>query len=236
MTEDSWSDELSEEEISQLDALLADPALWEEPNPADEDAIVSAILAEAAGVAGTDGVTSSPVIETARPSQGPRSDRSPGLQADAEVIPISRARRWLNPVISAAAGLVVAVVGFAALTAFNNRAEDGTVELALAGTELAPAASAEAEIVDLPSGTRIVIDVSMLDPAPVGSYYELWLRKDAEVGVSAGTFHLRGGDGEIELWAGVSATEYPLVTVTLQEETETMSSGQVVLKGLLTDS
>jgi hypothetical protein len=63
--------------------------------------------------------------------------------------------------------------------------------------------------------------------------YEAWLRKDADVGVSAGTFHLRGGDGELELWAGVSIEDYPLVTVTLQDEADPVSSGQVVLRALV---
>ena len=59
---------------------------------------------------------------------------------------------------------------------------------------------------------------------------------DADVGVSAGTFHMRGGDGSIELWSGVSPDDYPLVTVTIQQEADgAESSGRVVLRGLLTD-
>ncbi|MBV1894375.1 MAG: anti-sigma factor, partial [Ilumatobacteraceae bacterium] len=68
--------------------------------------------------------------------------------------------------------------------------------------------------------------------APDGFYYEAWLRKSPEVGVSAGTFHLRGGDGSIQLWAGVALDEYPILTVTLQTEGGgAASSGIVVLAG-----
>lgn len=229
MTDSSWNDELSEEEIGQLDALLANPDLWEEPSSTDEDAIVAAILAEASGATdfSAPAATSEPPaeVEANRNTQAERNTQ-------ADVINISRGRRWVTPLLSAAAGLVIALLGVAAFNSFNTDTADGTVELALAGTDLAPEANATAEIVGLRSGTRIVIDVSSLEPAPPGSYYELWLRKDAEVGVSAGTFHLRGGDGEIELWAGVSLIDYPLVTVTIQDEAETLSSGRVVLKGL----
>jgi hypothetical protein len=96
-----------------------------------------------------------------------------------------------------------------------------------------PRAVAQAEITDTPEGTRIAISVSDLPPAALGTYYQAWLRKHAQIGVSAGTFHLRDGDGPIELWAGVSTDDYPLLTVTLQQEAQTKSSGQVVLKALI---
>ena len=82
-----------------------------------------------------------------------------------------------------------------------------------------------------PIGTRIILDVAGLPPAEPGTYYEAWMRVDAETGVSAGTFHLRGGDGEIELWSGVTAADYPLLTVTVQDEGQAASSGVVVLRG-----
>jgi hypothetical protein len=234
MTERGWNDELSDEEIAQLDALLESPALWDEPEQADEEMIVAAILAEAG--TGTPAVP----LDVEQETDPAPIDRGPAeVAADtaadegATVVPISSARRWFSPALSAAAGFVIALVGVGAILAITGQAEDGEVELALAGTDLAPEAQAVARIVDLPAGTRVELDVSMLDPAPPGTYYEVWLRQDAEVGVSAGTFHLRGGDSAIELWAGVSAEDYPLVTVTIQEEAQTESSGRVVLRGLL---
>ncbi len=37
--------------------------------------------------------------------------------------------------------------------------------------------------------------------------------------------------GEIELWAGVTTEDYPLFTVTIQDEADPVSSGRVVLRG-----
>jgi hypothetical protein len=61
-----------------------------------------------------------------------------------------------------------------------------------------------------PLGTRLILDVAGLPPAEPGEYHEAWMRTGPEVGVSAGTFHLRGDHGQIELWAGVTADNYPL--------------------------
>lgn len=109
--------------------------------------------------------------------------------------------------------------------------DDDTIEVALAGTELAPNASAVAELDDTEQGLRIVLEVTGLSPAPPGTYYQAWVRNESD-GVAAGTFHLRGGDGEIELWAGVSSFDYPVLTVTLQQEgAGPASSGEVVLRG-----
>jgi hypothetical protein len=86
-------------------------------------------------------------------------------------------------------------------------------------------------IAETPLGTRLILDVAGLPPAAPGQYYEAWMRTGPEAGVSAGTFHLRGGDGEIELWAGVTLDAYPLFTITIQDEADPLSSGRVVLKG-----
>jgi hypothetical protein len=109
-------------------------------------------------------------------------------------------------------------------------------ELALNPTALAPAASGQIHAANLADGVRIILDVSGLPPAAPGTYYEAWVRKSPEVGVSAGTFHLRGGGhSSIELWAGVPVEEYPLFTVTVQEEGKgAASSGKVVLSGRFT--
>lgn len=275
-------DELPEHEQAKLDALLANPALWAEPDPADEEAIVAAILAEASAEWGApssvdapgpapDGRDSRPAVDPAvtgylstdesRPDDGwvrPEDaatkashdgwvrpgDAATGASDDgwarpeatngSNVVPLSRARRWMAPVASAAAAvavtlLAVNVVG--STDAAPSVTEVAGVELPLAGTDLAPEASATATVAETRAGTRIQLDVSGLRPAPLGQYYEAWLRQDADTGVSAGTFHLRGGDADIELWAAVSPEEYPLITVTLQDEASPDSSGRVVLRG-----
>ena len=205
---------------AELNALLADPALWAEPDPDLEDLIVREITTEA-------GKTSAvgPVDADVRNTQSnvvPLPDRSSPSGR-------SRLARSVIPfAIGIAAGLILAV------SALTLRTADDGIELVLAGTDLAPQASASALIEQGPLGVRIKLDVSGLPPSPDGTYYQAWVRKDAEFGVSAGTFHLRGGDGEIELWAGVSTDDYPLITVTVQQEGEgPESSGKVVLAGRL---
>ncbi len=186
-------------ELADLDALLADPNLWDEPIPEIEDFLVQAITAEAA-----------------------------------TVVPISLRSRMVRSVPPFVAGIAAALLLVASIQLLKPQAEG--VKLALIGTDLAPRASADALIDNGPLGVQIKLDISGLPPSPEGTYYEAWVRKGPEVGVSAGTFHLRGGDGEIELWAGVSTDEYPLITVTLQQKSQgAASSGKVVLKGRLDD-
>ncbi|MEM7285953.1 MAG: anti-sigma factor [Actinomycetota bacterium] len=139
-------------------------------------------------------------------------------------------RRHLRLIGAAAALFLVVGVGIALLVG----GEDDTTVVALAGTELAPGASADAELEDLASGLRVVLDVSDLPPAEPGTYYQGWVRNDDGQGITIGTFHMRGGDAEIELWAGVSSADYPIITVTIQEEgAGPASSGMVVLRGRL---
>lgn len=144
------------------------------------------------------------------------------------VVPLTRSRHRL---VAAAAAVVLVVLMVGAVLSIRETSAPGGIELALEATELAPAATGVVSIDDTPFGTRLVLAVSGLPPAAADQYYEAWLRTGPEVGVSAGTFHLRGGDGEIELWAGVTAADYPLFTITIQDEADAESSGRVVLKG-----
>ncbi|MEM8620356.1 MAG: anti-sigma factor [Actinomycetota bacterium] len=198
---------------ADLSALLADPAMWETPDPAGADALVAAIAADRG-----DGAT--PHTEKAHPP------------APAPVVEIGAYRRRLAPILAGAAAIVVLLAGALIVAVVDGDDVSDGVLIALSGTDLAPDAAAEADIADTPIGTRILLDVTDLPPAEDGTYYEAWLRQSAEVGVSAGTFHMRGGDGEIELWAGVTLDDYPLITVTLQQEDGgAASSGAVVLRG-----
>lgn len=222
---------------AELAALLGDPAVWEEPDPDLEDAVVAAIRGEVARaeVGRGGGLHEAGRPDRVRPIEpGDRAapPGAPGAGHDATVVPIERAgRRWVSPLLGAAAALLaVAAIGIGARLADRPSGPDELV--ALAGTDLAPGATATAEVTGTSQGTRLVLDISDLPPAPEGQYYEAWLRESPEVGVSAGTFHLRGGDGEIVLWSGVTVDEYPLITVTLQDEgAGAASSGRVVLKG-----
>lgn len=102
-------------------------------------------------------------------------------------------------------------------------------DVVLAGTRLAPAASATAKLHATPSGLAIELDVSGLPASPPGYYYQAWM-KGPRGAVAIGTFHLRGGPGTVELWSAVSLADYPAITVTREpEDGNPASSGQVVL-------
>jgi Anti-sigma-K factor rskA, C-terminal len=204
--DDFEGEELSDADLAVLSGFLGDAAVWDEPDPALEDRVVEAIRTEA--------------IRTRAAERGPvLEDVDAGEGAPAAPIRSRRAggrRLRLVAAVAAAAVVVIAAVGIVRLATSSG---DNGVLLALAPTDLAPAdSSVDVRIDERPNGTRLLLDLSRVPPAPAGSYYEAWLRQSPEVGVSAGTFHMRGGDGRVELWSGVSPDDYPLVTITLQDE------------------
>jgi hypothetical protein len=137
-------------------------------------------------------------------------------------------RRHLRIIAVAAVVFLAAAVGIGLLA----QGSDDTDSFALAGTELAEQASATATVEETPSGVRVVLDVRDLAPAGDGHYYQAWVRNDDGQAVTIGTFHMDGGDDEIELWAGVTAADYPIISVTIQEQgAGAESSGLFVLNG-----
>jgi hypothetical protein len=248
--EASGAGSLAPAERAALDRLLGDATVWEEPPAGLEDAVLAAVTAEAAA-AGSSGPAAgesaflavvageaepratapaaSGVTVTTRP--GPADELSARRRRRSDG---SRRGLYLALGATAAAVALIAVVTLGSLRGGGGR-NDGR-ELALNPTALAPAASGQIHAANLSDGVRIILDVSGLPPAAPGTYYEAWVRKSPEVGVSAGTFHLRGGGhSSIELWAGVPVEEYPLFTVTVQEEGKgAASSGKVVLSGRFT--
>ncbi len=85
-------------------------------------------------------------------------------------------------------------------------------EVALPATDLAPDAAATVSGWNEEAGTRMVVDIEGLAPAPAGSFYEFWL-SNGPVHISAGTFQT---SGEIELWSGVARADYPRLWITLE--------------------
>jgi Anti-sigma-K factor rskA len=208
-----------------LDALLARSEVWEDPPPGLEDAVVAAIAVEARNTPSSP----APVAGQEAPSVGRRE--APPARRPRRGTGSSGPRRALT-LVAAAAVLTLAALG-ALVVVGGGDDTDEEFAVALTGTELAPSASAIAEIESTPLGVKIVLDVEGLPGAPPGTYYEAWLRSEDD-GVSAGTFHLRGGDGAIELWSGVDDPAYSVITVTLQDEGGgAESSGRVVLRGEL---
>jgi hypothetical protein len=181
--------------------------VWAEPSPTGIDDLLAAIDAESGAKTRAGAVPARPA-----PSHTPSWARS---------------RRLM--IVAVAAGIVVlaGVVGVIVRSADD----DASRTFAVAGTELAPDASAVASVKETGSGVAIELDVSDLPPAEPGTYYQAWV-KGPDGLVTVGTFHMRGGDDNVELWSGVPLDRYPTLTVTLQQEGAGQdSSGQVVLSG-----
>lgn len=125
----------------------------------------------------------------------------------------------------------VAVVGVLATLAIFLRNPSDPADFLLAGTDLAPEATAEVRVTETPAGIILRLEVERLEPAPAGSYYQGWVVSESGE-VSVGTFHMRGGDGSVAFWSGVELDRYPMLIVTLQKETGGPArSDTVVLSG-----
>lgn len=126
--------------------------------------------------------------------------------------------------VAAAAAVVVLVVAFVGF----GRSQPDQADFVLAGTAVAPAATADVRIVETPAGFVYRLAVEGLDPAPADTYYEGWVVSD-DGWVSVGTFHMRGGDGSVTLWSGVDPEAYPRLVVTLQPEGSGPAPSDVVV-------
>ena len=170
------------------------------------------------------------------------ADVSPGLRARTlaaataaapAIAALSGRQRWRRPVVlAAAAAIVVAVAVAGGLRLTMDQRPDAT-EVELAGTDAAPGATASAHLRDQAAGVSVDLDVDGLPPAPDGMFYEAWLVGDTGK-VSAGSFHVRDGPGEITLWLGVAPAGYDGLSVTLQPvDGGSLAEGTVVLRGEL---
>lgn len=117
-----------------------------------------------------------------------------------------RLDRWIRPLAAAAAVLVV--VGLYGVL----RPPSPDWEVVMPGTSLAPLATSTVTGWNTQSGTRMVLAVNGLDPAPPGYVYEFWLSQ-GPLHISAGTFT---ADGDIELSTGVARANFPRLWVTLE--------------------
>lgn len=172
-------------------------------------------------------------------------DDEPQPSADALVATIAAERaaappprrfgRWLAPIAAGVAAAAVTIAAYGVVTS-DDPAETSDpptdVTVTMSPTELVPDATAIAAVTARPLGTVIRLDAAGLPPAAPGTYYEAWMRAGTDA-VSAGTFHMRGGDGAVYLWSGVAAADYPELAVTVQNAGEIMPSAQVVLRARL---
>lgn len=225
--------ELDPQELRRIEQLLASPDVWAEPSPGMENSVLLAIQAEAGHTPGVD----------SRPGSLPAGRPASVGPPEATVASIDSARskrRWGSHLISGLAGAAAAavlVVGSLTILQAEDTPLDTKVA-ALSGTENAPNASASATVETLGDGVRIWLSIDELDPAPEGTFYQAWVVRtegEAKTKVAAGTFHLRSGDGPIELWSGVPTDEYNQITVTIQTEADPQAPGVLVLSGPIVD-
>jgi hypothetical protein len=191
-------------EAELLTALLAEPSTWIEPPAGLEDAVVEAI---------DNATVVAPVAPLA--SAGARGHRR-----------FRRGGAWL----AVAAALVAVAVGIGLSTTHGSENPDFKGELAATG--LAPGARGIADMYKNTAGFRVVLDAHGLPVLPSGEYYQGWLKNTKGALVPIGTFS--SSDGRVILWSGVSAKEFPTLSVTIESaDGNQASSGRRVLVGKL---
>lgn len=192
-------------QLDTVRTVLADPAVWAQPDPRLEDSIVAAITAAR-------GSTTVP-----RPARGRTSPRN--------TRPTRSVGHLLLGVAAAliiAAGVTVGLTARPAVTALTYRAE-------LTGTPLATHAFGRATLTHTATGWQIELRASGLPRRDGVNFYEAWLKNAAGVLVPVGTFN---EPEQVTLWAGVSPANFPTLTVTQQQANgNPASSGRVVLTG-----
>lgn len=199
-----------------VQSLLAEPAVWDDPPSGLEAQVVDAIGAEAAAL----------------PRDHPQER---GRQVGGQIVPLVTRRRYHAALAVAAVAAIVAVLALVSpsvLPEEDSAADEGDVAVALEGFGPAEQADARATVTELDNGVRIVLELADLPPAPAGTFYEATLSRPDGVEVTAGSFHMRGGDGRVGLWAGVSPIDYPVLTVSLQD-VDDADADTMVLSGTI---
>jgi len=210
--------------LDRIHAALADEAAWGEPPSRLRAGLLAAATAErAARPAGPVPVPTTPAAPpAAAPPDGARTD---GARTGVVVPLRRRSRRLVLAAVTAAAAAAV-------LVAVLVWPRPATPSIVLAGTALAPRATATAELEPRSAGVAITLHVKGLPPAPAGAYYAAWLHGPSGY-VPVGSFHWRKGGIPIDLWSGVGGSAYPDLVVTLQREGQPLapSAADVVLSG-----
>jgi anti-sigma factor RsiW len=111
------------------------------------------------------------------------------------------------------AGVAVALLIVLAGTFLATRSLSADWEIALAASEERPDGTAIVRGWSTSLGTRMVLDVSGIEDAPSGSYYEIWMTAPDGRHISAGTF---SGPGRVTAFAGVRRADYPRIWITLE--------------------
>lgn len=158
---------------------------------------------------------------------------SPELADQIESLITMNARRasgrsqWSGRIVQLAAAAAAVVVALGLYGVLRSPAPDW--EVSIPGTDLAPLAVGTVQGWNTGAGTRMVMMVDGLDPAPDGYVYEFWLSR-GPLHISAGTFT---SGGEVELWSGVTRADFPRLWITLEpiDEDESLSGRTVMDTG-----
>ena len=148
-------------DIDHLRDLLADEAVWLEPDPALEDRILNAIASEVAA--------------------------SPPAHPQPAVTPIRR-RPGRVMYAALATAVAAAIIGVVAVRLSTNHATP-TFTAAMAPSNLAPGASGDATLTRTDAGWRVALHVAGLPRLDNGRFYEAWLKNGAGSLVPIGTFN-----------------------------------------------
>jgi hypothetical protein len=207
-------------ELDEVRALLEDPAMWAQPDPALEDRVVAAIAEEA-----RDRPAGAPVGRTALHRR--LVPRGPLGAITAVAARIPRRPRYAFAGALAAAAVVLIV----ALAASNPAPRAQQFAMVVSGTGTAPGAHGSATLTKTSSGWRIELSATGLPRLSNGRYYEAWLKSPDGTLVPVGTFNEAS---HVTLWSGVPPTGFPSLTVTPQTaDGNPASSGKPVLAGTI---
>src|SRR3954451_22221985 len=212
--------------LADVDALLADPALWESPSEGVEDGVV-ALISEARRT------------ELAEPPPGNVDVVAPVVQLDDSRR--ARRRRVWSLAAAALVGAAAAALVTGVIVSNNNGSATTSAgatpqqQVQLVGTDLAPqGAGGSAGLISHPSGVELRLAVPGLPARTGGDFYQVWVKScDGSLLVPAGSFHdLDDATG----WVGVSMTDFPVITVTTEsavggKDPGQESSGQIVASG-----
>lgn len=142
------------------------------------------------------------------------------------------ARRGRHAPIWIGAAAALFLLGGLALLILKDGGTSPSFAVDLAPTELIRGAGGSATVTKTASGWRIDLDATGLPRLDNGRFYQAWLRSDDGTLIAVGTFN-EGTD--VTLWAGVTPTRFPTLTITEEEaDGNQESSGRKVLVGPIT--
>ena len=139
----------------------------------------------------------------------------------------TRRRRITWSVVAAAVALAVIVAVGLTVTTSSTSAD---FSARLRATAVAPSADASANFTQNKAGFRVVLAARGLPTLSAGRYYEAWLQNSSGTLAALGTF--TSSHNRLTLWSGVSPSDFPLMSVSLEEaDGDHASLGPRVLVG-----